>query len=58
MTGQLGNNSFKTFKSEDYESRIHELSNQVRVLRERLVEMEEEKASELEQKEESREHRE
>ena len=45
-------------KTSDYESRIYEMSNQIKALRERLVEMEEEKVSEMEQQQESKENRE
>jgi hypothetical protein len=34
-------------KASEYESKIHELSNQVRLLRERLMEMEQSKNSEI-----------
>lgn len=43
------NNSLPSFKTEDYESKIYELSNQVKMLRERLMTMEQEKHSSAEQ---------
>lgn len=47
LSDPFRNNSFKSLKTSEYESKIHELSNQVRVLREKLMEMEQSKHSEL-----------
>lgn len=47
LTDQPRNNSFKTLKTSEYESKIYELSNQVRLLREKLMDIEQEKASSI-----------
>jgi hypothetical protein len=41
------NNSFKSIKTSEYESKIYELCNQVKFLRDKLVEMEQSKHSEM-----------
>lgn len=47
LSDPFRNNSFKSLKTSEYESKIYELSNQVKILREKLIEMEQSKNSEL-----------
>lgn len=47
LSDPLRNNSFKSLKTSEYESKIYELSNQVKILREKLIEMEQSKHSEV-----------
>ncbi len=47
LSDPFRNTSLKSMKPSEYESKIHELSNQVRFLREKLMEMEQSKHSEM-----------